>query len=186
MHKLKAMVNRVFWAVFALWGLNLILEIEVLALVTGWLLPILFIATIAFSFISKNAKDNHRDVNQDNLFNISEEAFSRLEEEKPNLQVWKASHSGREIVVTNWFSMTKMVGAAELTIDGKTVSRSTAMAHNHREPLLEDHNNEADGFHTEVFFSGAFKVKAAIVVNGEVILRDKTSWLDRLTGKAFS
>ena len=35
MHKLKAKVNRVFWAVFALWGLNLILEIEVLALVTG-------------------------------------------------------------------------------------------------------------------------------------------------------
>ena len=56
MHKLKAMVNRVFWAVFALWGLNLILEIEVLAIVTGWLLPILFIATFAFSFFSKTPK----------------------------------------------------------------------------------------------------------------------------------
>ena len=186
MNKLKAVVNKVFWVVFALWALNFILEIEVLALITGWLLPILFIATIALSFYSKNAKDNHRDVNQDNLFNISDEAFSRLEEEKPNLQVWKATHLGKEIVVTNWFSMTKMVGAAELSIDGKTVSRSTAMVHNHREPLLEDNNDEADGFHTEVFFTGAFKVKAAIVVNGEVVLRDKASWLDRLTGKAFS
>ena len=66
------------------------------------------------------------------------------------------------------------------------MSRSTALMTNPQKPLLEGNSDEAGGFHTEVFFTGVLKIKAAIVVNGEVILRDKTSWLDRLAGKAFS
>lgn len=117
---------------------------------------------------------------------LADEEFTRLEKKKPNLKTWRASHAGKEIVVTNWWSM-KGVSAAELTIDGKKVSRSTVITWDHQKPLLEGNSDEAGGFHTEVFFTvGVLKIKAAIVVNGEVILRDKTSWLDRLAGKVVS
>ena len=204
-NKISATVNKIFYVAIALWAVNFILKIEILALVTAWLVPILIVAKPALSYLSKKSKENDPDAialadaegdldkaqaNPDNLSNISDEEFTRLEKKKPNLQTWRASHAGKEIVVTNWFSMRKFVGAAELTIDGKKVSRSTVITHDQQKPLLEGNSDEAGGFHTEVFFIGVLKIKAAIVVNGEVILRDKTSWLDRrshsLAGKIFS
>jgi hypothetical protein len=178
-NKLSPTVNKLFWVVFTLWAVNFILKIEILALVTDWLVPILLVATTALSYLSKKSKENDPEA-----IALADEEFTRLEKKKPNLKTWRASHLGKEIVVTNWWSM-KGVSAAELTIDGKKVSRSTAM-YDPQKPLLEGNSDEAGEFHTEVFFTGVLKIKAAIVVNGEVILRDKTSWIDRLVGKAFS
>ena len=144
-------------------------------------MPILLVATTALSYLSKKSKENDPEA-----IALADEEFTRLEKKKPNLKTWRASHAGKEIVVTNWWSM-KGVSAAELTIDGKKVSRSTVITWDHQKPLLEGNSDEAGGFHTEVFFTaGVLKIKAAIVVNGEVILRDKTSWLDRLAGKVVS
>jgi len=186
MNTLKKVVNTLFWLAIVLWALNFLLESNTLALVIDWSLPILLVASILLSTIWKGPRNGSSEVDPDNLAKISDAEFRRLEEEKPNLQTWTALHDGKEIVVTNWFSVSKAVGAAELIIDGKSVSRSTAMTHDHQKPLLESFGEEAGGFHTEVFFTGFFKVKAAIVVNGTVILRDKASILDRLVGKALS
>ena len=180
-NKLSPTVNKLFWVVFTIWAVNFILKIEILALVTDWLVPILLVATTALSYLSKKSKENDPEA-----IALADEEFTRLEKKKPNLKTWRASHAGKEIVVTNWWSM-KGVSAAELTIDGKKVSRSTVITWDHQKPLLEGNSDEAGGFHTEVFFTaGVLKIKAAIVVNGEVILRDKTSWLDRLAGKVVS
>ena len=57
-NKLSATVSKIFWVVFTLWVVNFILKIEILALVTNWLVPILLVAKPALSYLSKKSKEN--------------------------------------------------------------------------------------------------------------------------------
>jgi len=97
-------------------------------------------------------------------------------EKRPNYKEWRTSKDGTDIRVVNWFSLRKFVGAAHLYIDGDEVDRSTAMVVSPHSPLL------CSGA-VSVYFAGAFSVKASIVWNDEVLLRDELNFFDRLANK---
>lgn len=78
--------------------------------------------------------------------------------------------------MVNWFSLTKFVGAAHLYIDGEEVDRSTAMIISPHTPLLSSGP-------VSVYFAGALSVKASILWNDEVLLRDELNLLDRIANK---
>ena len=97
-------------------------------------------------------------------------------EKRPNYKEWRVTKDSIEIRVVNWFSLMKFVGAAHLFIDGEEVDRSTAMTVSPHTPPL---TSGAVG----VYFSGALSVKASILWNDEVLLRDELNLLDRIANK---
>lgn len=97
-------------------------------------------------------------------------------EKRPNYKEWQTSSGDTEIRVVNWFSLTKFVGAAHLYIDGEEVDRSTAMTVSPHTPLLTSGA-------VSVYFSGALSVKASILWNDEVLLRDELNLFDRIANK---
>ena len=99
-----------------------------------------------------------------------------LLERRPNYKEWRASRGDTEIRVVNWFSLTRLVGAAHLFIDSEEVDRSTAMTVSPHTPLLSSGA-------VSVYFSGALSVKASILWKDEVLLRDKLNLLDRIANK---
>lgn len=97
-------------------------------------------------------------------------------EKRPNFKEWRTSRDYTEIRVVNWFSLTKFVGAAHLFVDGKEVDRSTAMTVSPHTPLLSSGP-------VSVYFGGALSVKASILWNDKVLLRDDLNLLDRIANK---
>lgn len=97
-------------------------------------------------------------------------------ERRPNFKEWKVTRGDTQIRVVNWFSLMRLVGAAHLYIDGVEVDRSTALTVSPHTPLL------GSGA-VNVYFAGAFSVKASITSNDVVLLRDELSFLDRMTYK---
>lgn len=97
-------------------------------------------------------------------------------ERRPNYKEWRTSRGDTEIRVVNWFSLTKFIGAAHLYLDGEEVDRSTALTVSPHTPLLTSGA-------VSVFFTGALSVKASILWNDEVLLRDELNLLDRIANK---
>ena len=97
-------------------------------------------------------------------------------EQRPNYKEWQVTHGDRRIRVVNWFSLTKFVGAAHLFVDGEEVDRSTAMTVSPHTPLLSSGP-------VSIYFGGALSVKASILWNDKVLLRDDLNLLDRIANK---
>ena len=97
-------------------------------------------------------------------------------ERRPNYKEWCTSQGDTDIRVVNWFSLIKFVGAAHLFINGEEVDRSTAMTVSPHEPLLSSGA-------VSVYFGGALSVKASILWNDQVLLRDELNFLDRVANK---
>lgn len=97
-------------------------------------------------------------------------------EKRPNYKEWRTSKDGTDIRVVNWFSLRRFVGAAHLYVDDAEVDRSTAMVVSPHSPLLSSGP-------VSVYFAGAFSVKASIVWDDEVLLRDELNFFDRIANK---
>ena len=97
-------------------------------------------------------------------------------EGRPNCKEWQVTRGNTQIRVVNWFSLMRFVGAAHLYIDGVEVDRSTAMTVSPHTPLLSSGA-------VNVYFTGAFSVKASITWDDDVLLRDELTFLDRMTNK---
>lgn len=99
-------------------------------------------------------------------------------EQRPNFKEWSVQHHGRMIRVINWYSLRPLVGAAHLFIDGVEVDCSRALTYLPKKQLLISGN-------VQVFFSGAFSIKASVVDGGEVIYQDDLSLADKIVNKVF-
>ena len=106
---------------------------------------------------------------------------------KPNLKEWVVDADSTTIKVSNWWSLKggELVGAADLYIDGVAKDQNTSLVPNPHKPLLSAFDISETMQSVEVFAAGVFKVKVSILVNGEVVLREDLSWIDRLFNKAF-
>lgn len=106
---------------------------------------------------------------------------------KPNLKEWVVDVDGTTIKVSNWWSLKggELVGAADLYIDGVAKDQNTSLVPNPHKPLLSAVDISETMQSVEVFAAGVFKVKVSILVNGEVVLREDLSWIDRLFNKTF-
>ena len=79
-----------------------------------------------------------------------------------------------------------MKGSADLYLDDEHLDKNTDMVANPKKPLLSKYEVSDDIKSIEVFAAGAFKIKISIMVNGDIVLADKLSLIDRFTNIFFS
>ena len=113
--------------------------------------------------------------------------MSRINMEKPNYKEWSVDFNGKIIKVTNWWSVAagEMKGSADLYVDDEHLDKNTDLIANPNIALLSKYEFSEDIKSIEVYAAGNFKVKISIMVNGEIVLQDKLSFLDRLVNKFF-
>ena len=113
--------------------------------------------------------------------------MSRINMEKPNYKEWSVDFNGKIIKVTNWWSVAagEMKGSADLYINDEHLDKSTDLVANPNLALLSKYEFSEDIKSIEVYAAGTFKVKISIMVNGEIVLQDKLSFLDRLVNKFY-
>jgi hypothetical protein len=141
------------------------------------LIPVLFVADLGLKFVWKQ-KGQETETGGDGN-SEKEKLFAEVPlEQRPNFKEWSVQHQGRMIRVINWYSLRRLVGAAHLFIDDVEVDCSRAMTYSPKKPLLVSGN-------VQVFFSGAFSVKASIVDGEELIYRDDLSLADKIANKLF-
>ena len=141
------------------------------------LIPVLFVADLGLKFVWKQ-KGQETETGGDGN-SEKEKLFAEVTlEQRPNFKEWSVQHQGRMIRVINWYSLRPLVGAAHLFIDGVEVDCSRAMTHSPKKPLLISGN-------VQVFFSGAFSVKASVVDGDELIYQDNLSLVDKIVNKLF-
>ena len=141
------------------------------------LIPVLFVADLGLKFIWKQ-KGQETETGGDGN-SEKEKLFAEVPlEQRPNFKEWSVQHQGRMIRVINWYSLRPLVGAAHLFIDGVEVDCSRAMTYSPKKPLLISGN-------VQVFFSGAFSVKASVVDGDELIYQDNLSLVDKIVNKLF-
>lgn len=141
------------------------------------LIPVLFVADLGSKFIWKQ-KGQETETGGDGN-SEKEKLFAEVPlEQRPNFKEWSVQHQGRMIRVVNWYSLRPLVGAAHLFIDGVEVDCSRAMTYSPKKPLLISGN-------VQVFFSGAFSIKASVVDGEELIYQDNLSLADKIVNKLF-
>ena len=141
------------------------------------LIPVLFAADLGLKFFWKQKPRETETGGNEN--SEKEKLFAEVPlEQRPNYKEWSVQHHGRTIRVINWYSLRRLVGAAHLFIDGVEVDCSRAMTYSPKKPLLTSGN-------IQVFFSGAFNVKASIVDGEELIYQDDLSLADKIANKLF-
>ena len=141
------------------------------------LIPVLFVADLGLKVIWKQ-KGQETETGEDGN-SEKEKLFAEVPlEQRPNFKEWSVQHQGRMIRVINWYSLRPLVGAAHLFIDGVEVDCSRAMTYSPKKPLLISGN-------VQVFFSGAFSVKASVVDGDELIYQDNLSLVDKIVNKLF-
>lgn len=141
------------------------------------LIPVLFVADLGLKFIWKQ-KGQETETGGDGN-SEKEKLFAEVPlEQRPNFKEWSVQHQGRMIRVINWYSLRPLVGAAHLFIDGVEVDCSRAMTYSPKKPLLISGN-------VQVFFSGAFSIKASVVDGEELIYQDNLSLADKIVNKLF-
>ena len=141
------------------------------------LIPVLFAADLGLKFLWKQKPREPETGGDEN--SEKEKLFAEVPlEQRPNYKEWSIQHHGRTIRVINWYSLWRLVGAAHLLIDGVEVDCSRAMTYSPKKPLLTSGN-------VQVFFSGAFNVKASIVDGEELIYQDDLSLADKIANKLF-
>ena len=141
------------------------------------LIPVLFVADLGLKFIWKQ-KGQETETGGDGN-SEKEKLFAEAPlEQRPNFKEWSVQHQGRMIRVVNWYSLRPLVGAAHLFIDGVEVDCSRAMTYSPKKPLLISGN-------VQVFFSGAFSIKASVVDGEELIYQDNLSLADKIVNKLF-
>ena len=141
------------------------------------LIPVLFAADLGLKFVWKQ-KGQETETGGDGN-SEKEKLFAEVPlEQRPNFKEWSVQHQGRMIRVINWYSLRPLVGAAHLFIDGVEVDCSRAMTYSPKKPLLISGN-------VQVFFSGAFSVKASVVDGDELIYQDNLSLVDKIVNKLF-
>ena len=139
------------------------------------LIPVLFVADLGLKFIWKQ-KGQETETGGDGN-SEKEKLFAEVPlEQRPNFKEWSVQHQGRMIRVINWYSLRPLVGAAHLFIDGVEVDCSRAMTYSPKKPLLISGN-------VQVFFSGAFSIKASVVDGEELIYQDNLSLADKIVNK---
>ena len=142
------------------------------------LIPVLFVADLGLKFIWKQ-KGQETETGGDGN-SEKEKLFAEVPlEQRPNFKEWSVQHQGRMIRVINWYSLRPLVGAAHLFIDGVEVDCSRAMTYSPKKPLLISGN-------VQVFFSGAFSIKASVVDGEELIYQDNLSLADKIVNKLFN
>jgi hypothetical protein len=141
------------------------------------LIPVLFVADLGLKFVWKQ-KGQETETGGDGN-SEKEKLFAEVPlEQRPNFKEWSVQHQGRMIRVINWYSLRPLVGAAHLFIDGVEVDCSRAMTFSPKKPLLISGN-------VQVFFSGAFSVKASVVDGDELIYQDTLSRVGKIVNKLF-
>ena len=103
---------------------------------------------------------------------------------KSNYKEWSVNFNGKTIKVSNWWDW-KMKGSADLYLDDEHLDKNTDMIANPKKVLLSKYEVSDEIKSIEVFAAGAFEIKIAIIVNGDVILRDKLSLIDRFANIFF-
>ena len=139
------------------------------------LIPVLFVADLGLKFIWKQKGQETETGGDGNSEKEKLSAEVHLEQ-RPNFKEWSVQHQGRIIRVINWYSLRPLVGAAHLFIDGVEVDCSRAMTYSPKKPLLISGN-------VQVFFSGAFSIKASVVDGEELIYQDNLSLADKIVNK---
>ena len=141
------------------------------------LIPVLLVADLGLKFLWKQ-KPREAEAGGDGN-SEKEKLFAEVPlEQRPNFKEWSVQHHGRMIRVINWYSLRPLVGAAHLFIDGVEVDCSRAMTYSPKKPLLISGN-------VQVFFSGAFSIKASVVDGEELIYQDNLSLADKIVNKLF-
>ena len=153
------------------------LKNDIIADVLFILIPVLLVADLGLKFLWKQ-KPREAETGGDG--NSEEEKhFAEVPlEQRPNFKEWSVQHHGRMIRVINWYSLRPLVGAAHLFIDGVEVDCSRALTYSPKKPLLISGN-------VQVFFSGAFSIKASVVDGEELIYQDNLSLADKIVNKLF-
>ena len=105
--------------------------------------------------------------------------------EKPHYKEWSVDFNGKIIKVTNWWNLGEMKGSADLYVDDEHLDKNTDLIANPNIALLSKYEFSEEIKSIEVYAAGTFKVKISIMVNGEIVLQDKLSFLDRLVNKFF-
>ena len=104
---------------------------------------------------------------------------------KPNYQEWKVDFKERTIRVSNWWNW-EMKGSADLYLDDEHLDKNTDMLANPKKVLLSKYEVSENIKSIEVYAAGVFKVKISILVNGNVVLADQLSLIDRFAKNFFS
>ena len=105
--------------------------------------------------------------------------------EKSNYKEWLVNFNGRTIKVSNWWNW-KMVGSADLYLDNEHLDQNTEMLVNPNKAMLSKSEVSDDIKSIEVFAAGVFTMKISIMVNGEIVLKDSLSLIDRFANIFFS
>ena len=104
--------------------------------------------------------------------------LSGSEMKKSNYKEWSVNFNGKIIKVSNWWDW-EMKGSADLYFDDEHLDQNTDMVANPKKALLSKYGVSDDIKSIEVFTAGAFKIKISIKVNGDIVLQDKLSLIDR-------
>ena len=110
--------------------------------------------------------------------------MSMTEMEKSNYKEWSVDFNGKIIKVSNWWNQ-EMKGSADLYLDDEHLDQNTDMIANPKKVLLSKYEVSDDIKSIEGFAAGAFKIKISIMVNGDIVLQDKLSLIDRFTNTFF-
>ena len=141
------------------------------------LIPVLLVADLGLKFLWKQKPREAEAGGGGN--SEKEKLYAEVPlEQRPNFKEWSVQHHGRMIRVINWYSLRPLVGAAHLFIDGVEVDCSRALTYSPKKPLLISGN-------VQVFFSGAFSIKASVVDGEELIYQDNLSLADKIVNKLF-
>lgn len=97
---------------------------------------------------------------------------------KSNYKEWSVNFNGKIIKVSNWWDW-KMNGSADLYLDDEHLDKNTDMMANPKKAILSKYEVSDEIKSIEVFAAGAFKMKISIKVNGEIVLAEKLSLMDR-------
>jgi hypothetical protein len=173
---LRKSISYLFWlSVVVSLTNSLMIKNDAAGEVLFFLVPILLVIDLALKYLWKGKTSAVEETNKDE--DTKQVLFADvLLEEKPNFQEWVIDHDGRTIRVTNWYSLRYLVGEATLSIDGMEMDSSRALTFSPKKPLLTSEN-------IEVFFAGAFSIKASVTEHGEVIYRDQLSLADKLANR---
>ena len=97
---------------------------------------------------------------------------------KSNYKEWSVNFNGKIIKVSNWWDW-KMNGSADLYLDDEHLDKNTDMMANPKKAILSKYEVSDEIKSIEVFAAGAFKMKISIKINGEIVLAEKLSLMDR-------
>ena len=79
-----------------------------------------------------------------------------------------------------------MKGYCRFNLDDEHLDKNTDMVAKGKKVLLSKYEVSDDIKSIEVFASGTFKIKISIMVNGDIVLADKLSLIDRFANIFFS